>query len=182
MNMHHNQERKQMSRTLNFFIRESLAIEGVEFLTLSDDKKANIVRAHERFLYEDPLTIQSLVDFVRYVEPTAELRTKPGQNVVVYAHEAMKGGEQVKRALITLLEQANADKRPPRVRSFDYYWKYLYLHPFTDCNGRSARVLWAKLAEGISQDGFLGEFHYQALMWQDAYRPVEDRPASSDLS
>jgi len=171
-----------MTKPLDLFIRESLAIEGVEFLTLPSDRQLTITRAHERFLYDDPITLSALVDFVRVVEPEARLRTIPGMNVSVAGHNAMPGGEQVKRALLTLIDAANGDKRPKRVMSFDYYWRYLHLHPFSDCNGRSARVLWARLLGGIPECGFLDEFHYQALMWQDAYRPVEDRPASSDIA
>lgn len=160
-----------MTKSLILFIRESFAIEGVEFLQLSNDVKQNVIRAHERFLHQDPLTIDALVDFVKYVEPTAELRTKPGQDVSVAGHRAMRGGEQVKTALVALLERANMDKRPKRAVSFDYYWQYLWLHPFTDCNGRSARALWLKLlGNAVPDELFLGEFHYQALMYQDAIR------------
>jgi hypothetical protein len=175
------EEKTEMSIILNFIV-ESFAIEGLNYHALSPSQKDNVLNAHTRFFQDDPLTLDSLKDFVAYVEPKAQLRTTPGQDVTVAEHVPMRGGEQVKHALIALLQQASTDRRPRNIVAFDYYWRYLYLHPFTDCNGRSARALWAHLRGGIGEEGFLAQFHYNALTWQDSYRPVEDRPVSPNFA
>jgi hypothetical protein len=165
------------------FIHESYAIEKMDFNKFNEQDRYDAIRAHERFLDDSLLSVAGLVDFVGLCQPDARPRFSTDvPNVSVAGHMAMQSGEGVEQALLALIHAANNDKRPSRVRSFDYYWRYLHLHPFTDCNGRSARVLWLRIGGfPAGERTFLQEYHYQSLMWQDAYRPVEDRPASPNL-
>lgn len=171
-----------MTKALDLLIRESWAIEGKEFLQLDKDDQHLIKEAHIAFLNGE-LTVEKIIAFVKVCEPEASPRFTEGLDVVVYGHVPMKGGPDVLDAFTQLVGWMKSDQRPSNVRAFDAYWRYLHLHPFTDCNGRSARAIWLKVG-GFPPDGqgFLETYHYQSLTWQDAYRPVEDRPASSNLT
>lgn len=171
-----------MTTPLELFIRESWAIEGQEFLQLDKDDQHMIVEAHKGFR-TTPLSVASLIAFVKVCEPKARLRTNKGDDVSVAGHRAPAGGEQIPVMLEALLKQIVNETRPVHAVAFDYYWRYLWLHPFTDCNGRSARALWYLIA-GIPPEGqgFLETYHYRSLTWQDAYRSLDDRPAAPTLA
>jgi len=49
-----------------------------------------------------------------------------------------------------------------RTHAFEVHLDYEHLHPFTDGNGRSARMLWAWQMREFPL-GFLHTFYYQAL-------------------
>jgi hypothetical protein len=157
------------SAFLEAFIQQSYAIEGESFPYKVPER---IFRAHEQFIYCEALSITSLVDFVSICAPDAAPRFVEGLNVYVGDHTAPPGGRQVHDKLAYILSSAHSDKRDPRIKAFDYYWRYLYLHPFTDFNGRSARAIWLSILGKRPGDGrlFLEEYHYQSLMWQDKNR------------
>ena len=161
-----------MSKPMNDFIIQSWAIEGYVFNTLAEDRRREIIQAHNQLLLTY-LSVESLVQFVQVVSGGLP-RFMKGLDVTVAGHRPIAGGEQVRVAILALIDRIKGDKRSRRIAGFDYYWQYLHLHPFTDGNGRSARALWLKIA-GYPQENksFLEEFHYQSLMWQDAQRAAD---------
>jgi hypothetical protein len=76
-------------------------------------------------------------------------------------HYPPKGGEFIVGHLEDILLVANNGHASP----YEVHCRYERLHPFTDGNGRSGRVLWAWQMQkqyGICK-GFLHQFYYQAL-------------------
>lgn len=136
---------------LDFFVRESNRIEGI----LREPTAAE-VEAHRVFLGSWG-GVPDLEKFVAVIQPDAELRRRRGLNVLVGRHVPPPGGPEIEVALQRILHQEGIALGP--------YWQHqLYeaLHPFTDGNGRSGRVLWLK-HYGRAPCGFLHEWYYQSL-------------------
>lgn len=153
------------------FVRESNRIEGI----LRDPTEEEI-EAHVTFVNIDAPQVQDLVNFVKVVQPDARLRDNmsvPG--VRVGNHIAPPSGPEIREQLSYLLDKAKNNwlKRMTFGEIDDPHeiWRihcdYETLHPFTDGNGRSGRVLWLWCMGGVAPLGFLHQFYYQTL---SAYR------------
>lgn len=142
---------------LKAFVRESNYIEGI-YGEPSEDQ----VAAHIIMLDATTLCSELLQEFVAMVEPTAQLRDKPGLNVRVGRHIAPLGGPDIRVNLRKILQTP--------ATPFHTHRAYLTLHPFTDCNGRSARALWLRQMGGPQNVplGFLHHWYYQSLEAGDA--------------
>lgn len=144
---------------LDNFVAESNKIEGIYKTTKKD------IEAHEVFLFDGALnpTIESLASFVSKVQPGAKLRDKVGLNVRVGNHIAPEGGPKIRVYLQAILDSIGFNS------PYLTHLAYERLHPFTDGNGRSGRVLWLwqMLRDGNRSQaqvlGFLHSFYYQAL-------------------
>lgn len=136
------------------FVRESNKIEGI----LREPSEAEI-KEFIRFMSLDEITVQDLEEFVSVYQPDARLRTSYGDNVYVGNHFPIEGGPEVLIQLTLLLEDTNLIRK---YNPFRVHIKYEKLHPFTDGNGRSGRMLWAWQMQDISL-GFLHMFYYQTL-------------------
>jgi len=144
-------------RTLHDFVRESNYIEGI-FEVLPSDLDAH------RLVLRDGVTVPTLKLFVSVVQPRAVLRDEPHLNVQVGSHVAPRGGPAITRRLSELVMETWAGD------PFQVHRRYLNLHPFTDGNGRSARVVWLymmlKLRRTVAR-GFMHEWYYQSLAHYD---------------
>ena len=143
--------RKSVVMNVEEFIRESNRIEGI----LRDPTKAEISEFH-RFMNVRRLDVTDLERFVHVYQPGAVLRTKPGQDVRVGTHYPPPGRPEIKVWLNALLLDMEV------VGPYETHVRYETLHPFTDGNGRSGRMLWL-WQMGDAPRGFLHEFYYQAL-------------------
>lgn len=139
------------------FITESNMIEGIH----RKPTKAEIAE-YRRFVALDEITIEELKQFVSVYQPDAKIREHYGMNVRVGNYRPPKGGEQIIIRLSNLLLPLTYNLYTP----FQIHKEYEGLHPFTDCNGRSGRMLWAWQMNRACQSmelGFLHHFYYQAL-------------------
>ena len=136
------------------FIRENNRIENIH----RDPLPAEIDE-YDRFITLDEVTVTELERFVSVYQPGAVLRREIGLDVRVGRHMPPPGGHDIEVQLTSLLD--NIDRMKPWVA----HVRYETIHPFTDCNGRSGRMLWAwtMLGHPFMDLGFLHAFYYQSL-------------------
>lgn len=145
----------QHDPALRRFVAESNRIEGITRPPSNAE-----IKAHEAFLGYPGLCVADFKSFVDIIAPGHGIRDQPHLNVRVGNHVAPQGGSDIPIRLHGIL----AIPHP-----FDQHVAYEKLHPFTDGNGRSGRVLWLRsmLRQGRDpyalQRGFLHTFYYQTL-------------------
>ena len=146
------------------FLFESNKIEGIKSIVASEEEAAF------NFLSLEEIKIEDLCNYVNATQPGAKLRDRIGLDVQVGNHVPIPGGYEVKRQLdFLLLEVDYLYKNNLQALSpYLVHLKYEDLHPFTDGNGRSGRLLWAWMmlrkypTDGLAR-GFLHQFYYQTL-------------------
>lgn len=141
---------------LEAFLTESNRIEGITGFSSAE------LACLEAVLAAPALTIENICSFVGATQPDAVLREEVGMDVCVGAYYPPRGGPAIKPELVELLTAINLRTLTP----YGAHRRYESLHPFTDGNGRSGRMiwLWQMLREGRSvRLGFLHHFYYQAL-------------------
>ena len=149
-------------QTLRAFVEESNMIEGLTHKVKDDE-----LRAH-RLVLSRPIETETLERFVYIVAPGHQLRRMDHMNVRIGQHIAPEGGPQIEKDLNHILSTIHGP--------FDLHREYLTLHPFSDGNGRSARVIWLHqmlsmgLIEQIRARGFLHNWYYQTLQAHDKRR------------
>ena len=134
------------------FVTESNRIEGI--LREPTDGELEV---HQWVLAQPKLTVCALTSFVTIVQPGAHLRWSPGMDVRVGKYIAPPGGPGITAELKHILK--HLDLR----NAYQTHLAYESLHPFTDGNGRSGRVLWLHQMGGKAPLGFLHQFYYQTL-------------------
>lgn len=138
-------------------IRESLRIERIY-----REPNNHEIEEYERFMALREIAVHDLRVFVGVYQPGHVLREKPGKNIIVGSRICPEGGPQIRTDLQFLLNMLNKGHITPWM----FHAEYEMLHPFTDCNGRSGRMLWywQMSAQSLSTRlGFLHTYYYQTL-------------------
>lgn len=142
---------------LEAFLRESNAIEGIH-----REPYLAEVAAADHFMRLPGLGLQDVNDIQSAFAPGHKLRERIGLDVRVGTYIAPRGGPEVRDCLCGILLEMQAERAP---------WKthvaFEMLHPYTDGNGRTGRILWAWHMQRLGRDpfalSFLHRFYYQTL-------------------
>lgn len=145
---------------LNDKVAESLRIEGIHRKPTQAE-----LDEHTRFVDLPAVTIDDLERFVETYQKGNVLRDQPGRDVRIGSYYPPRGGPEIRPALQVLLDKINQHHvlRDP----FMLHAEYEMLHPFTDGNGRSGRILWYWMMNQsnwrLDDLGFLHAWYYQTL-------------------
>jgi Fic family protein len=114
-------------------VAESNRIEGIE-----REPTAEELVEHDRVMELKKLTIRDLEKFLTVYQQNAKLRVYPGMDVSIGSYVPPKGGEHIREMLGALLDDVNCE----RIDACNALVQYESIHPFTDGNGRSGRVIY----------------------------------------
>ena len=126
----------------------------------------------EKFLKLEEIKIADICNFVSATTKDhgtlGQIRSIHGIDVIVGDHHPPKGGPHIVEALGEIVSNINIDKTYRDSYAFNLHAKYESLHPYTDGNGRSGRLIWLWMMGGFewldaSPYNFLQYWYYQSL-------------------
>ena len=135
------------------FVIESNRIEGIKRPPTGEE-----LEEFERFMKLSIVTAKEMIAFVKVYQPDAVLRNRSGLDVRVGNYYPPKGSPTILGRLESILQDAHSIKH----NAFEIHQAYEALHPFTDGNGRSGRMLWMWMMQDAPL-GFLHTWYYQSL-------------------
>ena len=138
------------------FLLESNHIEGIDS---TSDQEIQLAQAFMTLDIIDIAALEHVVDV--FTKGGGVLRDKPNMNVRVGGYIPPRGGPQIRDKLYEILQDAQFGSWVPHA----IHLRYEQLHPFTDGNGRSGRLLWLWMHDGQMSRGFLHQFYYDALAY-----------------
>ena len=145
------------------FVQESNRIGGITRPPLKLEVNATV-----DFIALKEMDINALEVLVDVYAPGHILRRHNGLDIHVGRHYPPPGGSNIEEELTELLRSIKEDADPTHLPRH-FHKRYEDLHPFTDCNGRSGRALWAWCMLQDGQDPFslpfLHRFYYQTLQY-----------------
>lgn len=140
------------------FLEESHRIEGYSPEHLTEEEFEYAIS----FLRLKEIKTDNVEKYVSITAPHAVLRDKCGLNVRVGNHIAPGGGVFIAKELDRILWDINNNTDHPYL----LHHEYETLHPFTDGNGRSGRLIWLWQMEHFYNGaplGFLHTWYYESL-------------------
>lgn len=140
------------------FLAESNRIDGIP----EGDVTAHQYAVAEKFLALENITVGDVCGFVEVFQPGAKLRERFGMNVRIGNYSPPPGSPEIRDRLESLLTYVN-DGEGFDGHTYRAHQNYESLHPFTDCNGRSGRIIWLWMMGGRAPLGFLHTWYYQSL-------------------
>ncbi len=141
------------------FVLESNAIEGIYREPTPEE-----IDELQRFTQQDFITIEDMEKFISVYQPDAVLRDEFGRDVQIGHYVPPMGCPEIRQELDQILVMyRDADRC---MASYYTHIAFEKLHPFTDCNGRLGRALWAHIYKDISM-GFLKRFYFQTLEYSE---------------
>jgi Fic family protein len=147
-------------------VAESNMIEGILRKPTMEELKE-----HDRFMQLKEVSIADIERFVGIYQPDARLRSEPGLDIHIGSFTPPPGGPQIMELLQNLVDTVNRGF----VNAVRAHHRYETLHPFTDGNGRSGRVIWYWMMQrdyqftNADELGFLHTFYYQTLQMGEPY-------------
>lgn len=122
---------------LEVFLIESNSIDDILLEITSEDLDVAQAFIRQKHLMSD--NIQAIVE---HFQPGAVLRNKVGIDACEGNFIPQKGGLPLETAYFKLINTFNSVDLSDTKKVFDLYCEYQILSPFTDCNGRSGRLIW----------------------------------------
>ena len=125
------------------------------------------IKEMDYFMCIEHMGIVDIINFVNIYQSNAKFRSHHSKaNVRVGNHRPIPSGFEVKEKLQFILTCMDL------MKPYNMHNLYETLHPFTDCNGRSGRALWAwqyqkivgaENMHRIWDRGFLHTWYYDSL-------------------
>jgi len=146
------------------FLVESNAIEGIYGIPTEET-----IEWAWSFLHKEELHVSDIRNMVTVFQHDAQYRNKSiVPDVRVGGHIPMPSGPDVHYALVHILDDINAEIGVlyKEHNVYEIHQRYEHLHPFTDGNGRSGRMIWLWMMVAIGYTyklPFLQEWYYQSL-------------------
>jgi len=153
------------------FMQDSNLIEGID-----QEPTTQQLRTALLFLELQVVQVADILNLATALEPGARLRESVGDDVKIPGaggpyQQPPAGGPEIRTMLEHVLRGPPTPlDHPAAAAAHTQHLAYERLHPLTDCNGRTGRLLWLHRRGGIATLGersFLHEFYYDALEFRE---------------
>ena len=149
-----------MSKQMIAFIKESNEIERIY-----RDPSIREIEEFKRFFALDKIHMSDIERFVSVYQSNARMRVSTSDNVQIGTYLPPRGGQHILYQLDAILHRANSNRTEEG--AYNTHNEYESLHPFTDGNGRSGRMLWVWQMKDNNpfSYSFLQRYYYQSLAY-----------------